>query len=55
MRKSNRNSEKQKKLARLKYRERQIDKHIKWAVNRGFLRWKELIEIHDKYNVKVYG
>ena len=54
MRQSNRNSEKQKKLARLKYRERQIDKHIKWACNRGFLRWNELIEIHDKFNIKVY-
>ena len=54
MRQSNRNSEKQKKVARLKYKERQIEKHIKWATNRGFLRWNELVEIHDKYNIKVY-
>jgi len=27
---------------------------MKWAVNRGFLKWRELIEIHDKHNVKVY-
>tara|TARA_R100000742_G_C4202038_1_gene30854 strand:- start:351 stop:518 length:168 start_codon:yes stop_codon:yes gene_type:complete len=55
MRQSNRNSEKQKKIARLKYKERQVDKHIKWAINRGFLRWNELIEIHEKYKVDVYG
>ena len=54
MRQGNRNSEKQKKVARLKYKERQIEKHIKWASNRGFLRWNELIEIHDKFNIKVY-
>lgn len=54
MRQSNRNIEKQKKVARLKYKERQIEKYMKWAVNRGFLRWNELVEIHDKYNIKVY-
>ena len=55
MRQSNRDIEKQKKIARLKYKERQIEKYMKWASNRGFLRWNELIEIHNKYNVKVYG
>ena len=55
MRQSNRDIEKQKKIARLKYKERQIQKYMKWAANRGFLRWNELIEIHNKYKVKVHG
>ena len=55
MRQGYRNTEKQKKVARLKYKERQIEKYMKWAANRGFLRWKELVEIYDKHNIKVYG
>ncbi len=55
MRQGNRNTEKQKKIARLKYKERKIEKHMKWAVNREFLRRNELIKIHKKKNVKVYG
>ena len=55
MRQGNRNIEKQKKIARRKYRERQIEKYVKWAADRGFLRWREIVEIHDKYNIKVYG
>jgi len=55
MRQGSRDIEKQKKIARLKYKERQIEKYMKWAANRGFLRWGELVEIHNKYNVKVYG
>jgi hypothetical protein len=55
MRQGYRDTEKQKKIARLKYKERQVEKHIKWAINRGFLRWNELIEIHKKYNIEVYG
>ena len=55
MRQGSRDIEKQKKIARLKYKERQIEKYMKWAANRGFLRWNELVEVHNKYNVKVYG
>jgi len=55
MRQSYRDIEKQKKIARLKYRERQLDKYVKWASDRGILRWREIVEVHDKYNVKVYG
>ena len=47
---------KQKDLARRKYNERQIDKFIKWSVDqRGFLKYKDLIEQHNKHNIKVYG
>ena len=47
---------KEKKVARLKYAERQIEKWIKWSIeNRGLLKYKELVEIHNKYNIKCYG
>ena len=44
-----------KRLARQKYAERQIDKFVKWSWDvRGKVRYKELIELMDKYNIKVY-
>lgn len=53
---SRNNITKEKKIARLKYAERQIEKWIKWTVtNRGVLKYKELVEIHDKYNIKCHG
>ena len=56
MRQNNRiNPEQAKKIARLKYAERQIEKWIKWSINnRGFIKYRELVEIHDKYNIKCY-
>ena len=49
------NPEQAKKIARLKYAERQIEKWIKWSINnRGFIKYKEIVEIHDKYNIKCY-
>ena len=48
--------EQSKKISRIKYANRQIDKFIKTSLkNKGCLRFKELIEIHDYYNIKVYG
>jgi hypothetical protein len=45
-----------KHIARTKYKERKIDTYIKWTINkRGYLKWKDLIEIHNKYNIKCYG
>ena len=45
-----------KAIARQKYRERQINKYVNWAIeSRGYLKWKEIEAIHDKYNVKIYG
>jgi uncharacterized membrane protein YheB (UPF0754 family) len=45
-----------KRLARQKYAERQIEKWIKWTLNvRGKMIYKELVEIHNKYNIEVYG
>ena len=44
-----------KRIARQKYAERQIDKFVKWSWDvRGRVRYKELIEIMDRYNIKVY-
>ena len=44
------------KIARIKYAERQIEKYIKWTIkNRGKLIYKELIELHNKYNIYCYG
>ena len=57
MRQSNRvNTDLAKKIARQKYKERQIEHFIKWSIqNKGGLRWKDLIELHNKYNIKCYG
>ena len=43
-------------LARKKYAERQIDKWWKWSWNiRNKIKYKELVEKQDQYNLKVYG
>jgi hypothetical protein len=45
-----------KKIARIKYAERQVEKYIKWTVeNRGKLIYSELVELHNKYNIYCYG
>jgi hypothetical protein len=44
-----------KHIARTKYKERQIETYIKWTVGkRGYLKWRDLIKLHNKYNIKVY-
>ena len=41
--------------SRVYYKIRKIDKFIKWSIDsRGFVKWRELVEIQDKYNVKVH-
>ena len=50
------NTGKAKILARQKYAERQIDKFIKWSLNiKGKLKYKEIVELQNKYDVKCYG
>ena len=45
-----------KKVARQKYAERQIDKFIKWSINqKGYIKYKDIVEWQDKYDIKVYG
>ena len=45
-----------KKIARIKYAERQIEKYIKWSIeNRGKLLYNELVEIQERYQLKCYG
>jgi len=47
---------KEKRIARIKYANRQIDKFIKWSIkNKGYLKYKELVEIQNTYNIKVHG
>jgi len=49
------NPEQAKKIARSKYAQRQIEKWIKWSItNRGYIKYKEIVEIHNKYNIKCY-
>lgn len=44
-----------KKVARQKYKERQIDKYIKWSIEaRGYVKYKDIVEQHNKYNIEVY-
>jgi hypothetical protein len=43
-------------IARRNYRDRQIDKWWKWSWNmRNKIKYKELVEKQDQYNLKVYG
>jgi hypothetical protein len=47
---------KAKELARRKYAERQIDKWWKWSFEmRNCVKFKELVEIHERFNIKVHG
>ena len=45
-----------KQVARQKYAERQIDKFVKWSWDqKGHVKYKDIVNEHDKYNIKVYG
>ncbi len=45
-----------KKLARQKYAERQIDKFVKWSWEiKGKVRYKDIVKLQDKYEMKFYG
>lgn len=49
-------SQQSKKIARIKYAERQIEKYIKWSLEaRGKLMYNELVEVQEKYNIQCYG
>jgi len=46
---------KEKKIARIKYANRQIDKFIKASLkNKGCLRWRDLVAVQKILGVKVY-
>ena len=57
MRQSDRaNPQLAKRLARQKYKERQIDKFVKWAIQqKGYIKWNDIVQLHEQYNIKVYG
>lgn len=45
----------EKYAARSQYTKRQVDKFIKWSLKqKGLLKYRELVEIQDYYNIKVY-
>ncbi len=49
------NTQDSKYIARIKYKERKINTYIKWTTEkRGYLLWRDLVKLHDKYNIKVY-
>ena len=49
-------SQQSKKIARIKYAERQIEKYNKWSLEaRGKLMYNELVEVQEKYNIQCYG
>jgi len=40
----------QKALARIQYKNRQVDKFIKWSIEKkGYLKYRELIEFEKQY------
>jgi hypothetical protein len=42
-------------VARTKYKERKINTYIKWTTEkRGYLLWRDLVNLHNKYNIKIY-
>jgi hypothetical protein len=57
MRQSNSvNPRKAKSIARAKYKERQIEKFLKWCIEqKGVVKYSDVVYVHDKYGVKVYG
>jgi hypothetical protein len=57
MRQSNRvNTSLAKKIARQKYKERQINKYIKWSIEqRGCVKYKDIVKQHNNFNINVYG
>ncbi len=57
MRRNNKvNPQLAKQVARQKYAERQFDKWVRWSWDaRGKILYRELVELQDKLNIKVYG
>lgn len=57
MRQSNRvNTGLAKKIARQKYKERQINKYIKWSIEqRGCIKYKDIVKQHNNFNINIYG
>lgn len=50
------NPRKAKSIARKKYKERQIDKFLKWCIDqKGYIKYSDVVFIQDKFRVKVYG
>ena len=42
--------------AQQKYAERQIAKFVKWSFeSKGYIKFKDIIKLQYKYNIKCYG
>ena len=57
MRKNGRiNFKENKRISRLKYAERQIETFVKWSFNkRNCVKFKDIKNLHEKFNIKCYG
>ncbi len=57
MRRNNKlNPGQEKRIARQKYAERQIDKWVKWSWEvKGYIKFKDLVTIQERHNIKAYG
>jgi hypothetical protein len=46
---------KAKKIARRQYHNRQVEKFIKYSLeNKGYVKFKDIVEVQEKYNIKAY-
>ena len=49
------NFKENKRIARLKYGERQVDKFIKWSIDKkGYVKFKDICRLQSEYNIKCY-
>lgn len=44
----------QKKMSRIQYKRRKIEKEIKKLLKKSKIKFTEIKEIHDKYQIKVF-
>ena len=50
------NLKENKRIARIKYGERQIDKFVKWSINKkGYVKFKDITRLQKEYNINCYG
>jgi hypothetical protein len=50
------NLKENKRIARIKYGERQIDKFVKWSISKkGYVKFKDICRLQKEYNIKCYG
>ena len=46
---------KAKKLARIQYHNRQVDKFVRYSFdNKGYVKYRDIVAVQEKYNIKAY-